>query len=115
MLNLFPIATVAADTLGSAIDLVDYEGEIVVALDCSAGVSDDTCACKLKESATSGGSYTDVAGGAFTGVTTTASAEKLSLQSNEMMRFVKLDIDVGGTLHSFLISAKIYGIKKSPA
>jgi len=51
---------------GSAIDLNDYEGDIAFVLDASAGGAGVTYAVKLTESDTSGGSYTDVSGGAFT-------------------------------------------------
>ena len=111
-LNLYPVATVTTDGVGSAIDLVQYEGPVLVTLDCTAGTSDMTCAVKLTECDTSGGSYTDVSGGAFTQVTTTASAQTLLLNSDSLKRFVKLSIDVGGTNPSYRISGKIFGVKK---
>lgn len=112
LLNLYPIATVSSSGVGSAIDLSEYEGEIVVALDVSAGSGDMTCAVKLTEADTSGGSYSDVTGGGFTTVTTTTSAQKISLNTDEMKKFVKLSITLGGTTPSFLVSGKIFAVKK---
>lgn len=112
LLNLYPVALVSATGVGSAIDLKEYEGEVVVALDVGAGTGDMTCAIKLTECATSGGSYTDVTSGGFTTVTTTASAQKISLNADELKQFVKLSITLAGTSPEFLVSGKIFGIKK---
>lgn len=92
-LSVYPVATVTADGLGSAIDLAEYEN--------------------VHESDASGGSYTAVTGSAITQVTTTASIQKISLDSNQMKRFIKLNIDVGGTSPSFLISAVGAAVKKT--
>lgn len=56
---------------------------------------------------------TAVTGSAITQVTTTASIQKISLDSNQMKRFIKLNIDVGGTSPSFLISAVGAAVKKT--
>ena len=106
-----------ADALGAAIDLQDYEGELIVLLNSAAGTgnADNTLAVNLKESDTSGGSYTDVAGGAFSAVSTAASAQKISVNSDEMKRYVKFNLDVGGTTPSFVMAAELLGIKKNPA
>lgn len=112
-LSVYPVATVTADGLGSAIDLAEYEGEIAIFVAVSAGSGNMTCDINVHNSDTSGGSYTAVTGSAITQVTTTASIQKISLDSNELKRFIKLNIDVGGTSPSFLISAVGAAIKKT--
>jgi hypothetical protein len=114
VLNLYAVATVTADGLSSAIDLQQLDGEIAVLLDSGAGGVGATLACKLVESDTSGGSYTDVASGGFSLIGNAASVQKLSLNKDEMKQFVKLSLDVSGTA-SFPVSAKIVGINKYPA
>jgi hypothetical protein len=52
---------------------------------------------KLTESDTSGGSYTDVSGGAFTTTTAnTASLQKIFVNVTSLKRFVKVSITVAG-------------------
>lgn len=112
-LSVYPVATVTADGLGSAIDLAEYEGELAIFVAVSAGSGNMTCDINVHDSDTSGGSYTAVTGSAITQVTTTASIQKISLDSNQMKRFIKLNIDVGGTSPSFLISAVGAAVKKT--
>ncbi len=106
------VATLSASSAGSAVDLVDFEGEIAAFIDVSAGSGNMTLDAKLTECDTSGGSYTDVASGAFTQVTTSASQQKLVLNSDKLKRFVKIDYTLAGTTPSFLFSSHLVGIKK---
>ncbi len=115
MIDLYPVASVLADGLGSAKDLVDYEGEIILIVDVSAAIAgmNPTMDCALHHSDTSAGSYSAVTGGGITQVTTTAASTKISLARNDLKRFVKLNVDIGGTMSpNFLVSAKILGMKK---
>ena len=56
---LAPTASRTADLDGTAVDLVEYEGDIIVILDVEAGGT-STLDVKLQSSDTSGGTYTDV-------------------------------------------------------
>jgi len=56
---LAPTAARTADLDGTAVDLVEYEGDIIVILDVEDGGT-STLDVKLQSSDTSGGSYTDV-------------------------------------------------------
>jgi hypothetical protein len=105
---------VTADTTSSAVDLVDYEGDMEFILCAEAGGSGVTYAVKVTEADTSGGSYTDVTDGAFT--TTTANTkltEKISLNTNEMKRYIKVVIDItgsgGGAVCVLALGSKKYG------
>lgn len=115
VLNLHPVAAVTGDGLSSAVDIGELSGEIAIILDVSAPVAGTTpgLACKLQHSDTSGGSYTDVTGGAFTAIADSAGVEKISLNKDEMKRWVKLNKDISGTdSPQYLVSSKIVGMKK---
>ena len=87
----------ASTKTGSAVDLQDYEGDIALSLDAEAGGSGITYAVKLTEADTTGGTYTDVSGGAFTTTTAnTALVEQLVVNSDETKRFIKCVVTVAG-------------------
>jgi len=95
ILGLLRSDVVAATGLGSAIDLLGYEGDIAVLLDAEAGGASITYAVKLTESDTSGGTYTDVTGGGFTTTTAnTASLQKIFVNVSNLKRFVKASVTV---------------------
>ena len=66
VLNLLGNDVVASTAVGSAVDIQTYEGSAAFVLTAEAGGSGITYAVKITECDTSGGSYTDVTGGAFT-------------------------------------------------
>lgn len=113
LLSLLPNDVVTTTGLGSAVDLNDYEGEMAVILDAEAGGASITYAVKLQESDTSGGSYTDVTGGAFTTTdANTALVEKISVNTNDMKRYVKLSITVAGGTGAGAVSVTALASKK---
>ena len=113
VLSLLANDVVTATGTGSAVDLVDYEGDIAVVLDAEAGGASITYAVKLTESDTSGGSYSDVTGGAFTTTdANTALVEKISVNTNGMKRFVKVSVTVAGGVGAGAVSVVALGSKK---
>jgi len=97
ILGLLRNNVVTATATGSAIDLLGYEGDMAVLLDAEAGGAGITYAVKLTESDTSGGTYTDVTGGAFTTTTAdTASLQKITVNVTNLKRFVKATATVAG-------------------
>lgn len=97
ILGLLRNDVVAATATGSAIDLLGYEGDMAVLLDAEAGGASITYAVKLTESDTSGGTYTDATGGAFTTTTAnTASLQKITVNVTSLKRFVKATATVAG-------------------
>lgn len=108
-------ASVVATGVSAAQDLLALQDEIAVLLDISAPVagSSPTLTCKLTHCDTSGGSYTDVTGGSFTAAGAAGVSEKISLNKNELKRYVKLDMTIGGTMSpQYYVSAKILGMSK---
>jgi hypothetical protein len=115
MEDLYPVAAVTADGLGSAIDVRPYEGDLILVIDISAPVAgtNPTMDAALHSSATTGGSYTAVTGTSITQVTTVAAATKILVPRGSCLGFVKLNLDIGGTMSpQYLVSAKLYGMKK---
>ena len=113
VLSLLANDVVTATGTGSAVDLQLYEGDIAVILDAEAGGAGITYAVKLTESDTSGGSYTDVTGGAFTTTTAnTALVEKISVNTDGTKRFVKASVTVAGGTGAGAVSVVALGSKK---
>ena len=113
VLSLLANDVVTATGTGSAVDLQLYEGDIAVILDAEAGGAGITYAVKLTESDTSGGTYTDVTGGAFTTTTAnTALVQKISVNTDGTKRFVKASVTVAGGTGAGAVSVVALGSKK---
>jgi hypothetical protein len=84
-----------------------------VILCAEAGSAGVTYLGKLTESDTSGGTYTDVTGGAFTITTAnTASVQKISVNSDNMKRFIKAVVTVAGGTGAGAVTIAGLGSKK---
>lgn len=126
-IGIAPVATVNADGQTTGVDLrgavtanpsaaTNYEGQIAFLLDSNntAG-SSPTLAIKIQES-DDDSTYTDVTGGAFTGLTTGRSSQKVVLDVGRLKRYVRLDYDIGGTSSpAYSISVQAVVAKKNPA
>jgi len=114
VLNLQTNASITTDGNGTGVDLNDYEGEIAIVSDVSAPVagSSPTMDLKIQESSDNS-TYTDVTGGAFTQVTSAAASEKISLNKNNLKRYIRLVKDIGGTSSpQYYVSVKAYALKR---
>ena len=91
-------STVASTSVGTALDIEGYDGWGLFILSSKNTLgSSPTLAVKLTQCATSGGSYADVTGGAFTGLTTGAGLQTLKLKLDGLLRYIKFDRTLGGT------------------
>ena len=108
------LATKTSNNTGSAQDLVDYEGDIMLILNSTAGTGTDTptLTVKVKDNDESSGSFGDITGGQFTAVTDTASVQKLVLNSNKIKRYIKVNAVITGTNPSFTYSVDVIASKK---
>lgn len=109
------VATAAktSTATSSAIDLLEYDGDILLILDCAAGTgSSPTLDIKLTECATTGGTYTDLSGATFTQVTGSASLQTLVINKDSAERFVKIVSTIGGSTPSFTFSLNAVALKK---
>lgn len=110
-----PVEDLTADASGSAVDLLGFTGELAFIMDCSAPVAgtSPTLDAKLTHCDTSNGEFEDVSGGAFTQVTDTASRQKLSINTSELKRYLKVAKNIGGTDDpEYLLSVIGVGVKK---
>ena len=108
-----------ADLDGTAVDLNDYEGDILVVLDVENGGT-STLDVKFQSSDTSGGTYTDVtavfsldgtaqASGtvAFAQVSTSASKQYIAFPKSSAKRWVKAVSTTSTSTHTYSINAVV--------
>jgi hypothetical protein len=121
-LALAPTAVRTSNLDGTAVDLNDYEGDVVVILDVANGGT-STLDVKIQSSDTSGGSYGDVTtafyrGGsevassavAFAQVSTTASKQYLVFPKGAAKRWIKAVSTTSSSSHTYSIN--VIGAKK---
>ena len=84
-------AAVTSTATSSAIDLLEYDGDVMLILDSAAGGgSSPTLDIKITNSDASSGTYTDLSGATFTQVTGSASMQTLAINKDECKRYIKL-------------------------
>jgi hypothetical protein len=91
------------------------EGEAIVILasDAASAGTDPTLDVKLQESDSSGSGYTDISGATFTQVTDSQALEKITINTNDVKRYLRAVGTIGGTSSpAFTYSvALVYGKK----
>ena len=119
---LAPTAARTANLNGTAVDMNDYEGDLVIILDVEAGGT-STLDVKIQSSDTSGGSYTDVttvfnldgteqasAAVAFAQVSTPADKQNLVFPKGAAKRWIKAVSVTDTSTHTYSING--VGVKK---
>lgn len=114
---LAPTAVRTSNLAGTAVDLNDYEGDVVVILDVASGGT-STLDVKIQSSDTSGGSYADVttafyrngsdvasAAVAFTQVSTSASKQYIVFPKGAASRWIKAVSTTSSSSHTYSINA----------
>lgn len=110
--NIVPAASFDADANGSAIDVSEYDDNVAVLLNASAGTGNMTLDVKLQQSANGSTGWTDISGAAFSQVTTSASSQMISFNPAYTSKYVRAVVDVGGTTPVFIVSAQLIGEPK---
>lgn len=106
-------ASVTATATSSAIDLKEFDGDVLLVLNCAAGTgSSPTLDIKVQDSDETGGTYGDLSGAAFTQVTDAASLQTLEVNKDECKRFIKVVQTVGGSSPVFVYGISLIGAKK---
>ena len=106
-------ASVTATATSSAIDLKEFDGDVLLVLNCAAGTgSSPTLDIKVQDSDESGGTYGDLSGATFTQVTDAASVQTLEVNKDECKRFIKVVQTVGGSSPVFVYGISLVGAKK---
>jgi len=114
-LALMPAGQKSADTNGTGVDVLLLEGKAIAILDITnVSGTTPTADVKLQESDTQGGTYTDIAGAAFTQVTTGASLQKIAVEIDPAKRWARAALDVGGTSPVYGVAVTLIGQKKTP-
>jgi hypothetical protein len=115
VIDLLPVAAVTATGNATSVDLQALDGEIAIIMDSAAGTgTTPTLNVKLQDS-DDNSAFADVSGAAFTQVAASASVQKMSINKDEIRRYVRIVKTVGGTTPSFLVSIKGVGLMKYPA
>lgn len=113
-ISLIPSEAIAASANGAGVDIKDYVGTLQILLDAGAATAGTlpTLDVKIQDSPDNT-NFTDIAGKAFTQVTTVASRQQLVLDTNAVGRYIRAVSTVGGTASpSFPISVQGVGIKQ---
>ena len=106
-------AAVTSTATSSAIDLLEYDGDVLLILDSAAGGgSSPTLDIKLTESDETGGTFTDLSGATFTQVTGSASMQTLAINKDSSKRFIKIVQTIGGSSPTFTFSINLIGLNK---
>ena len=109
------VATAAktSTATSSAIDLLEFDGDILLVLDSAAGTgSSPTLDIKIQDSDASSGTYGDLSGATFTQVTGSASMQTLVINKDSAERYIKIVQTIGGSTPSFTFSINLIGVKK---
>ncbi len=106
-------AAVTSTATSGSIDLLEYDGDVLLILDSAAGGgSSPTLDIKLTESDETGGTFTDLSGATFTQVVDAASMQTLTINKDSSKRFVRIVQTVGGSSPTFTFSINLIGLKK---
>ena len=106
-------AAVTSTATSSSIDLLEYDGDVMLILDSAAGGgSSPTLDIKLTESDETGGTFTDLSGATFTQVVDAASMQTLAINKDSSKRFIRIVQTIGGSSPTFTFSINLIGLKK---
>ena len=104
---------VTSTATSSAIDLLEYDGDVLLVLDCAAGTgTSPTLDVKITNSDASSGTYTDLSDATFTRVTDSASMQTLVINKDSAERYIKIVQTITGSSPSFTFSINLIGVKK---
>lgn len=97
--SLLPPAAMTTTTTGTAVDMTAYRGAALVTLHSAAAGAgtNPTFDVKLQSSATSGGTYADIAGAVFAQVTNAASIQTLMVNVDFEKPWIRAVGTIGGT------------------
>lgn len=108
-----PTAARTATGQTAGIDLRVYDGDVVFVLDSAAGAGTSPTLDVTIEDSADNSSFSALSGAAFTQVTGTASAQKLSIDKDNAKRYVRIKYTIGGSSgQSFTFSVNALGLKK---
>lgn len=95
----------------TGVDLKDWEGEIQIIFLATAAGSGATLDFRIEESADNS-SYAAATGGGFTQVGNTASKQVITLNTNDLKRYIRLSCTAEGGTADSNVTCVGYGLKK---
>ena len=114
VLSLLDPAERSASANGSAVDILNYEGQAAAILQSAAGTgTSPTLDVKLQDSADGSTGWADITGAAFTQVgNAAASAQVLKFNASAVRRYIRAVATVGGTTPLFACAVSFVGKKQ---
>ena len=114
VLSLLDPAERSASANGSAVDILNYEGQAAAILQSAAGTgTSPTLDVKLQDSADGSTGWADITGAAFTQVTNAApSAQAAKFNASAARRYIRAVATVGGTTPLFACAVSFVGKKQ---
>ena len=108
------LATTTITDVGdqTGVDLAGYEGDVQIILSGTAAGSATDLTFRIEESDASGGTYTAVTGGTFTDIGNAAYKEVITLNSNDIKRYVRLSCTAKTGSPSSAVTCFGFGLKK---
>ena len=110
--TLLATSTITAIGDQTGVDLHQLEGDIQIILNATAAGSGATFDCRIEHSDTQGGTYAAVTGGGFTQIGNTASKQVLTLNSDELKRWIRFSVTTDAGTGSSAMTVNGYGLKK---
>ena len=95
----------------TGVDLAGYEGDVQIILTGTAAGADADLTFRIEESADDS-TYTAVTGGGFTAIGNAASKEVITLNSNDLKRYIRLSCTAETGTASSAVTCLGYGLKK---
>ena len=109
--TLLTTTTITATGNQTGVDLHGYEGDVQIILAATAAGSSNSLTFRIEESADNS-TYTAATGGSFTVIGNAASKQVITLNSNDLKRYIRLSCtDETGTASSS-VTCFGYGLKK---
>ena len=110
--TLLATTTITATGDQAGVDLAGYEGDVQIILSGTAAGADADLTFRIEESDASGGTYTAASGGTFTAIGNAAYKEVITLNSNDLKRYIRLSCTAETGTASSAVTCFGFGLKK---
>ena len=109
--TLLATTTITATGDQTGVDLAGYEGDVQIILTGTAAGA-GSLTFRIEEADTLGGTYTAATGGTFTAITNAAYKEVITLNSNDLKRYIRLSCTAETGTASSAVTCLGFGLKK---
>jgi hypothetical protein len=105
-------ATVTATGVGTGVDLMGYDGDVVFVMQATAAGSAAGFSVRLEHSDASGSGYEAITGAAFADIENAAYLGSVTISKDDVKRYVRVNIHTETGSASSIISVTGFGVKK---